>query len=259
MSDRTDLSHDGTVDRRRRLGAAIRNARAGRSQTELGRAVSRPQSSISAWEAGTVDLPVERVSELEMLLGLAPGTLLVEAGYVSTDAARALLRPQRAKNKDNQEVAKKKISDYIQLNPMDATSSRSHPADCQDNFPSDVHHTSELGGQRDYRRPAVPTADRDFVVALVDWLFAHRPLLEALALIREMDPSASAITAISQLRKVAELRTSWELWEHISRRSSNQIREIIERELAPSTVDLIRFAIWNDPPRYTQSARRLDE
>lgn len=70
------------ADRLTALGDAIRVARGTRSQTEIARRLDRPQSSISAWESGSVDLSAERLHELESALEVAPGTLLRAAGYL---------------------------------------------------------------------------------------------------------------------------------------------------------------------------------
>jgi hypothetical protein len=40
------------------------------------------QNSISLWENGGVDLTCGQVAALEKRLGLRPGTLFIEAGYV---------------------------------------------------------------------------------------------------------------------------------------------------------------------------------
>lgn len=72
------------AERLRRLGAAIRTARGSWTQTELGEEIGEgvPQTTISRWEAGLVDLTVEQVLQVEAALGLQPGALLAEAGYV---------------------------------------------------------------------------------------------------------------------------------------------------------------------------------
>jgi transcriptional regulator with XRE-family HTH domain len=64
------------------LGAAVRNARGQRSQCEIATELGRPQSSISAWESGSVDLSVERIYHLEAALRVSHGTLLRASGYI---------------------------------------------------------------------------------------------------------------------------------------------------------------------------------
>jgi excisionase family DNA binding protein len=59
------------------------------SQTQLGDRVGVPQTTISRWEQGRVDLSVERVRAVEEALGLQIGTLLVLAGYVDIGRAEA--------------------------------------------------------------------------------------------------------------------------------------------------------------------------
>jgi transcriptional regulator with XRE-family HTH domain len=56
------------------------------SQCELGAAVGRPQSSISQWENGLVDLSMEQVAEIEKVLGVPAGSLGRAAGYVDSNA-----------------------------------------------------------------------------------------------------------------------------------------------------------------------------
>ena len=64
------------------LGRAIRRHRGEMAQGDLAPGLGVSQASISSWELGGVDLTCEQVAELERRLGLRPGTLFVEAGYV---------------------------------------------------------------------------------------------------------------------------------------------------------------------------------
>jgi transcriptional regulator with XRE-family HTH domain len=74
--------------RRRALGDAIRTARGDRTQTEFGDLVAEalgvpvPQGTISRWELGKAELTVEQVRSIEDAVGLPPGTLLLQAGYM---------------------------------------------------------------------------------------------------------------------------------------------------------------------------------
>ena len=78
------------------LAAALRDAldASGMSQADLGAAVARiegrpepyVQNAVSAWLAGRVDMPPQRVFACERALGLRPGELSVHAGYVPVDA-----------------------------------------------------------------------------------------------------------------------------------------------------------------------------
>lgn len=71
------------VDRPKALGRALRTARGQRTQTEIGNLLGGvPQTTISRWEAGAVDLTVEQVNLIEGTLGLEPGHLLRAGGYV---------------------------------------------------------------------------------------------------------------------------------------------------------------------------------
>lgn len=82
MGNRNGALSRPTESRFERLGAAIRQSRGSRSQTDLGLLVGRPQATISTWENGRVcpDLPM--VNRLEVVLGLPAGQLLIEAGFV---------------------------------------------------------------------------------------------------------------------------------------------------------------------------------
>lgn len=72
-----------------RLGRQIAVAREGiMSQAELGSHLGDyldrevPQTTISRWEKGRVDLGVEEIRALEIVLALTPGSLLAASGYV---------------------------------------------------------------------------------------------------------------------------------------------------------------------------------
>lgn len=80
MSHATDATR--RAERLAALGAAIRAARGDRPQAAIALQLGRPQSSISSWESGTVDLSVERIRRLESALGIAHGSLLRSAGYI---------------------------------------------------------------------------------------------------------------------------------------------------------------------------------
>lgn len=75
--------------RLRRLGRQIALARDGlMNQEELGIRLGDyldreiPQTTISRWEKGLVDLGVEQLRALEIVLGKRPGSLLAGAGYI---------------------------------------------------------------------------------------------------------------------------------------------------------------------------------
>lgn len=81
MEQVSDALGRGWVERRMALGAAIRRARHPLTQTEVAKAVRRPQSCISVWERGGVELGVDRIFELEDLFGLRHGVLFEAGGY----------------------------------------------------------------------------------------------------------------------------------------------------------------------------------
>lgn len=82
MNQASDALGRGWIERRMLLGAAIRRSRHPLPQAEVGRAVGRPQSCVSVWEKGGIELGIDRVYELEELFGLRHGELLEAAGYV---------------------------------------------------------------------------------------------------------------------------------------------------------------------------------
>lgn len=70
-------------ERRKAIGAVIRNARGEMTQSELGVKLGDvPQTTISRWEKGIVDLTLEQTRDLERALGLQHGTIFIAAGYV---------------------------------------------------------------------------------------------------------------------------------------------------------------------------------
>lgn len=78
-----DSETRATAGRRRALGRAVRRYRGGVTQGELAALLGVSQASVSSWELGGVPLTCEQVASVERRLGLAMGTLLVEAGYVA--------------------------------------------------------------------------------------------------------------------------------------------------------------------------------
>lgn len=63
------------------LGQVIRASRGEMSQNELGNQMGVPQTTISRWEMGQVDLTMEQVRSLEVALRIRPGTLAISSGY----------------------------------------------------------------------------------------------------------------------------------------------------------------------------------
>src|SRR4051812_38401182 len=73
-----------------RLGQAIRVARGALPQGKLGARIGDvPQTTISRWERGLVDLTVEQVRTIEEALDLPSGALLVASGYVANRISEA--------------------------------------------------------------------------------------------------------------------------------------------------------------------------
>lgn len=82
---------------RAQLGRVMRAARerAGVTQADLGFALAPllgeevPQTTLSRWEVGGVELSVRQFQAVEAALGLAPGVLFAAAGVVNLDKAAA--------------------------------------------------------------------------------------------------------------------------------------------------------------------------
>lgn len=83
------LSQAARERRRRAIGHTLTQLRQGLNQTELGVKLGTyqpngqpiPQTTVSRWERGTVDLTFEQALEIEVALGLTPGTLFKAGGY----------------------------------------------------------------------------------------------------------------------------------------------------------------------------------
>ena len=85
MENRT--TDPGERSRLRSLGAAIRRARGALTQEELGDRLDLPQTTVSRWELGYVDLGVEQVRRLEEALDLPGGELFAKGGYAGRPEA----------------------------------------------------------------------------------------------------------------------------------------------------------------------------
>ncbi|MCU1497283.1 MAG: hypothetical protein JWM47_1236 [Acidimicrobiales bacterium] len=82
MDKGSDGPHGDAAERRRALAGAIRQSRGLMTQAEVGVAVGRPQSCVSVWESGGIEIGVDRIFELEELFDLRHGFLLEAGGYV---------------------------------------------------------------------------------------------------------------------------------------------------------------------------------
>lgn len=79
------------VARRARLGRLIKDTRdqLSMSQAELAEAIGTGvrQTAVSRWENGEVLFDLDMIFDIETALHLAPGTLLIRAGFVEPDNA----------------------------------------------------------------------------------------------------------------------------------------------------------------------------
>lgn len=77
----------------KRLGQAIRQARGELTQSQLAELISRvrgqdgyvPQTMVSRWEAGMVDLSCTQLKEIETALGLQLGEIARAAGFIASE------------------------------------------------------------------------------------------------------------------------------------------------------------------------------
>lgn len=88
-------------ERLRALGQMIKKARGLLSQEDLGKKLGGlPQTTLSRWEQGKVELTVEQIRDIERACNARPGTLLMGAGYVeagfTSDYAEEVLRADPA-------------------------------------------------------------------------------------------------------------------------------------------------------------------
>lgn len=87
------VTSDAQQRRRRAIGRLLVDLRKERTQTELGEMLAEfqpdglpiPQTTISRWERGTVDLTLEQALQIEQALGVPLGTLARAGGYIAPD------------------------------------------------------------------------------------------------------------------------------------------------------------------------------
>ena len=115
MGERTKARGQGPSQRRQALGRAIRSARWPMTQADVGAAVGRPQSCVSTWENGRIELGVDRVLELDRLFGRAAGTLLLESGYVSREAVRRVDMCRTFEAEEGHDTGPGAMDDYPEL------------------------------------------------------------------------------------------------------------------------------------------------
>ena len=86
-------SKDAQLRRRRAIGRLIVDLRKELTQTELGIKLAEyqadgqpiPQTTISRWERGTIDMTFEQALEIELALNVPRGALARAGGYIATD------------------------------------------------------------------------------------------------------------------------------------------------------------------------------
>ncbi len=86
-------STEARLRRHRAIGKLIVALRQDMTQTELGIKLAEfqqdgqpiPQTTISRWERGTIDMTFDQALEIEMALGVSQGTLARAGGYIAAE------------------------------------------------------------------------------------------------------------------------------------------------------------------------------
>jgi hypothetical protein len=97
------------------------------------------------------------------------------------------------------------------------------------------------------RRSAVQCGEMDdqFPLRVAAWIARDGRLLEALTTCRRLgEEGEQAVEALGEIRRVVNLRLSWELWESLSSGSGQDPERLLAAELGIAAVDRARYAIW---------------
>lgn len=113
------------------LGAALKAARqeAGLTQAQFGaRLGDSPQTTVSRWEKGLVELTAQQINDIEDALDLRPGNLLQQAGYCDVEFSprdvEAALRSDPALHPDVRSDVVRFYKGYVDVSKKLATARR---------------------------------------------------------------------------------------------------------------------------------------
>jgi hypothetical protein len=96
-----------------------------------------------------------------------------------------------------------------------------------------------------------------FPERVAEWLAIHRPVIDAIALLRREDAEQAAIDLLLNFQPVRLLRLSWELWPTLGFDETADPEELLVAVLPAPTIALCRFALWGEEPRDGWAALHL--
>jgi len=92
---------------------------------------------------------------------------------------------------------------------------------------------------------SAPAYRYGFPQALARWLGRNRDLIDALVALRRVGTEgADAVSAILRVRRVAEVRASWQLWEALTEGDGDDPEALVLTELPLDVVERARTALW---------------
>jgi hypothetical protein len=84
-----------------------------------------------------------------------------------------------------------------------------------------------------------------FPKALARWLGRNSDLIDALLSLRRLgSEAAEAVAAILDVRRVAEVQASWQLWEALTEGDGEEPEALVLSELPLEVVERARTALW---------------
>jgi hypothetical protein len=108
-------------------------------------------------------------------------------------------------------------------------------------------------------RHGARASDAQFPEALAAWIAHDGDLVEALVALRRLGAEgADALQAVLSVRRVATLRSSWQLWEALAEGDGENPEELLVKALQLHVVERARRALWGpswrdgDPPDTAQ-------
>ncbi len=111
-----------------------------------------------------------------------------------------------------------------------------------------------------HKRPHDPSDDLS-AARLSNWVDSHMGILRGLCELRAMGPRAEgAVIAVLDVPEVAVIRSSWLLWQRLSRLSNEEFNRLLEEHLPTSRISLFRDAVWGPYglPDYDRYTERVD-
>jgi hypothetical protein len=99
--------------------------------------------------------------------------------------------------------------------------------------------------------------DQDgFPADLARWIAIDGSLLDALITVRRLgDEGSEALAALNKIRRVAELRLSWQLWAALAEGDGDEPELLLLEVLPLGVLDHARRALWGSSVLGTQATR----